>query len=85
MPVNMAYFGGGSDLIEPTRTLTRQSVASCGSPVLGARRPPDFARGVDVHRCDADSDQQVGPSRMCMGRDQPGRDDREARYRIVAS
>src|SRR5207253_2542511 len=34
MPVNMAYFGGGgSDLIEPTRTLTRQSVAYCASPV----------------------------------------------------
>src|SRR2546430_9869939 len=50
---------------------------------LGARRPPDFARGVEVHRCDADSDEQVGPGRMCMGRSEEHTSELQSQSNLV--
>src|SRR5882762_11930761 len=54
-------------------------------PVFLACRPPDLSSGVEVHRCDAETNEQVGPSRMRIGGNEPGRDDRNVRYCIVSS
>ena len=48
------------------------------------RCPPDFPRGVSVHRGDTEPDDEVRPSGMRIGGNDPGRDDGDVRYRIVA-
>ena len=56
-----------------------------GHPVFLTRCPPDFPRGIGVHRRDAESNDEIWPYRKCVCRHQSRRDDSNVRQAIISS